>query len=133
MVDVVLVDDDELVRTTVKQILEKDGHQVRVAPNGDKALQLVADRQPALVITDVIMPEREGIETLLALKKKSPDLKIIVMSGGGRIGQVDYLKVASDLGADATLTKPFTAAQLRELLANLLGSGSSLPTCKEQR
>lgn len=129
MADVVLVDDDEFVRTTVRQILEKGGHQVRVAQNGDKALQLVRERQPAVVITDIIMPEREGIETLLALKKTKPDLKIIVMSGGGRIGRLDYLEVATSLGADATLMKPFTAAQLRMALAKVIGTGSKLQDC----
>ena len=120
MADVVLVDDDELVRATVKQFLERDGHQVRVALNGNQALHLIDDREPDLVITDIIMPEREGIETLLELKKTRPELKIVVMSGGGRIGRVDHLKVAASLGADATLVKPFTAAQLRTVLAQFV-------------
>src|SRR3546814_5634934 len=85
---------------------------------------MVAQRQPDLVIMDIIMPEREGIETLLALKKSNPALKVVVMSGGGRIGRLDHLKVAASLGADATLVKPFTAAKLKSILTELLSFAS---------
>lgn len=120
MAEILLVDDDKMVCETIKQRLEREGHRVRTASNGNEALELVAQRQPDLVITDVIMPEREGIETLLALKKSNPALKVVVMSGGGRIGRLDHLKVAERLGADATLVKPFTAAQLKSVLAIML-------------
>src|SRR3546814_6523630 len=116
MAEILLVDDDKMVCETIKQRLEHEGHGVRTASNGNEALEMVAQRQPDLVITDIIMPEREGIETLLALKKANPALKVVVMSGGGRIGRLDHLKVAARLGADATLVKPFTAAQLKSIL-----------------
>lgn len=120
MAQILLVDDDEMVCETIKQRLEREGHDVTTALNGNEALTKFAQTQPDLVITDVIMPEREGIETLLALKKANPAVKVVVMSGGGRIGRLDHLKIAARLGADATLVKPFTAAQLKSILAELL-------------
>jgi CheY-like chemotaxis protein len=120
MAEIVLVDDDKMVCDTIKHRLERDGHQVRVALNGNEALKLVEQQLPDLVITDVIMPDREGIETLLALKKIAPTVKVVVMSGGGRIGRLEHLKIASALGADGTLKKPFKTSELRSLLAELL-------------
>jgi YesN/AraC family two-component response regulator len=119
MVDILLVDDDPMVRDALKKRLERDGHLVRLAGNGNEAIHMVRETRPDLVITDVIMPEREGVETILELKKLHPDLKIIAMSGGGRMGRLDYLKLATNFGADATLTKPFTSMQLKLAVAGL--------------
>lgn len=119
MTNILLVDDDPMVCDAIRKRLERDGHSVRVAGNGNEALQMVDQSEPELVITDIIMPEREGIETLMEMKQRIPGIKVIAMSGGGRIGRTDHLKLAAHLGADATLIKPFTTAQLRTALADL--------------
>jgi DNA-binding NtrC family response regulator len=108
-----LVDDDEMVRNTLRTALRRAGHEVAVARNGREALRRV-ERDDAydLVITDILMPEMEGIETILALKRLDPGSKVIAISGGGRTGNVEFLKMAQRLGAVATLCKPFGVGQL---------------------
>jgi DNA-binding NtrC family response regulator len=108
-----LVDDDEMVRNTLRTVLRRAGHEVAVAQNGREALRRVEqDGAYDLVITDILMPEMEGIETILALKRRDPESKVIAISGGGRTGNVEFLKMAQRLGAVATLCKPFGVEQL---------------------
>ena len=88
-----------------------------MAANGDQALAQLKQRRFAAVVIDIIMPEREGIETILEMRKHWPETFIIAMSGGGRIGPEDFLKLALMVGADRTLKKPFTPTQLIYALA----------------
>ena len=122
MPQIMVVDDEELVRFTLRQALEKGGFDVVEAPNGKEALELQR-REPAdLVVTDILMPEKEGIETIRELKREYPDTKIIAISGGGRMDNVDFLNMSRHFGTDAVLPKPFDPRDLLKLAQQFLGS-----------
>jgi len=115
MATILLIDDDELVRITVRQILESAGHTVVEARNGDEGLRVIATMQPDLIITDIIMPEKEGIETILEIRRRNTNIRIVAMSGGGQAQAMDFLPLARKLGADQILRKPFGPAELLEV------------------
>ncbi len=121
MTKIVLIDDDEDVRRTLVRMLETAGYEVHEAADGSSGLELCLKVDPQLVITDILMPEKEGIETIMTLKRDRPDLKIIAISGGGRSGGVDFLDMARSLGADEALQKPFRRAELLDLMKRVLG------------
>lgn len=132
MARILLIDDEELVRDTIKLHLELDHHEVTVAANGREGLKLFRNAPFDLVITDLLMPEVEGIETLRELRKANPSVRVVAMTGGLRIPmginasvEPDYLKMAKALGATQTLHKPFTGEQLRSLIKDCLGDGGS--------
>jgi CheY-like chemotaxis protein len=104
---VLVIDDDETIRVLLRTILEREGYRVVDAPDGDKGLRQYQESPTDVVITDLIMPGKEGIETIRDLRKKFPHVKIIAVSGGGRIGPESYLKMAKGVGALRTLSKPF--------------------------
>jgi len=107
MADILIIEDDALLRQALARLLERHGYQVREAGNGIEGLKCMQERPARLVITDIIMPEMEGIETIRHLRRFYPHTKIIAMSGGGKVGPHLYLKIASELGAHETLPKPF--------------------------
>ncbi|HXR88538.1 MAG TPA: response regulator [Stellaceae bacterium] len=109
---ILIIDDDATVRYTLRRILLSAGYAVLDAPNGKKGVQLFQLEPADLVITDIIMPEQEGIETIIELKSREPQTRIIAISGGGRTGARDLLHMAERLGADAVLHKPFDTAEL---------------------
>lgn len=117
---VLVVDDDAGVRDVVRSMLESAGYQVVVAENGKEAMKLLETERADLILTDLVMPEQEGIETIKALRREYPNLKVIAMSGafGG-----DYLRIASYLGAHATLAKPIQMNTLLRLVAKTLSAG----------
>ena len=118
---VLLIDDDiELLRLMTAGF-RAAGADVEVAADGQAGLARFLARPAALVVTDIIMPNREGIETIVALKKANPAVKIIACSGGYRVGPQDFLDLASHVGADGTLAKPVRLAELLRLAARLLG------------
>lgn len=121
MAVILVVDDDPLIRSTLRMMLEIEGHEVIDAENGRRAEQIVARRRPDLMVTDILMPEQEGIETIISLRQAHKDLKILAISGGGRSRQMEFLRLAGKFGADATLEKPFDRstflAAIRPLLA----------------
>jgi len=115
MARILVVDDDALVRATIRLTLERAKHAVIEAGDGRSALAAVAaaGAEPVdLVVTDVIMPELDGIGLVTELRKSYPSLRIVAVSGGGRTGNLDYLRMAKALGAHAILPKPFTPEQL---------------------
>ena len=119
---ILLVDDDEAVRSVLRRGLVRAGYEVREAGEGGAALKLLASAPADLVINDLVMPGMEGIEFIMALRKTNPKLPVIAMSGGGRIGGPDnYLKIACACGAARILTKPFDLAQLVGLVQELIG------------
>jgi two-component system chemotaxis response regulator CheY len=107
MKSILVVDDDPLVGKAVQRMLDVDGWIVRLARDGRDALEKVAEQAPDLIVTDIVMPNMEGLEVILALRKSNPHLPIIAVSGGGILKDLDYLDFAGKLGARATLTKPF--------------------------
>lgn len=105
---VLLIDDEAMVRKIVRKMLEKGGHDVVDVENGRAGLELLEKSPFDLILTDIIMPEVEGIEVLTTITKRFPSSRVLAMSGGGRTGNIDFLQVAGNLGASATLQKPFT-------------------------
>jgi len=120
---ILVIEDDELLRTVIDSALQRAGHTVMAAPNGIEAVALLGLKGTLnLVITDVFMPEMDGFEVMKAIRTHDPAVKIMVISGGGRPPHPDFLNLATQLGADGALAKPFTVAQLRDKVASLLGS-----------
>lgn len=117
---ILVVDDDPLVRSSLQDFLSDAGYSVATASDGVEAAQRFKEAKPDLVVTDIIMPEKDGIETILDLRRRSPALRIIAISGGGRSRSTDFLTMAEKLGADATLAKPFDQGELIALVKRLL-------------
>ncbi len=118
---ILVVDDEEPIRTMLRKILEDSGYEVSEAPDGKVALWIYKVKHSDLIITDLIMPEKEGIETISELKRDYPEVKIIAISGGGRGGKGQYLDMAKKFGADNTLAKPFEKEELLKTVKDLLG------------
>lgn len=113
---ILLVDDDDLSRSTIHQMLERAGHQVTSTDRGSEALTLFAANPPDLVVTDLIMPDTDGLELIQALRKLAPQVKILAISGGGRVNANEYLNVARKFGALGVLAKPFSNQELRDAI-----------------
>ena len=122
MARILVIDDEELARFTVRKYLESAGYSVIEARDGDEGLALHDEDPCALVITDIIMPEKEGLETILALRRSDPDLPIIAISGGGREGYPGYLEAAQPFGANHTLAKPFSQDDLLGVVESCLSN-----------
>jgi len=122
MAHILLIDDDNLLRGLLRINLEEAGYTVTEARDGKEGLALQAQSPADLVLTDLIMPEKEGVETIIELRKKHPKVKIIAMSGGGRGSATDYLQTARKLGAARTLCKPFTDEELLAAIQEVLGA-----------
>ena len=117
---ILVIDDDPHLLNVVGGVLEDEGAQVSRANDGLEGLRTFAAEPPDLVVTDILMPNREGIETIVEMKRRHPGVKIVAMSGGARLGAENVLDLARQLGADATLSKPFASARLIETVAVLL-------------
>ena len=123
--EILLIEDDEAVREFIREVLLGAGYFVSAAGNGKEGLAAIkSDPDIGMVITDIVMPEKEGIETIIEIKQSWPQIKIIAISGGGRICAEDYLHIASELGADITLKKPFARHELLGAVAELAGHES---------
>ena len=125
MATILLVDDDDAVRSLLHKALVAAGHEVEDAANGDIALAAYRRRPADLVITDLVMPDKDGFETIIALRRINPAAKIIAISGGGRrlgLGQL-YLETAESIGAGRILAKPFTSAALLTVVSEVLAGG----------
>ena len=109
---ILLVDDDTEILKIYKQIFELNGFQILTVTNAEEALKIVDSYKVAVVITDIIMPEKDGIETILDLRRTNPGLKVIAISGGGRSTPDNYLQSAKLLGADRAIRKPFTNEEI---------------------
>jgi CheY-like chemotaxis protein len=120
MQKILVIDDDSLVRDTLVRILERKGYQVLSASDGRHGLEMFRREQPDLVITDIIMPEKEGLETIREIRSECCDAKIIAISGGARLGNMDYLEMAGKLGASEIIPKPFDPAELVRLVSRCL-------------
>ncbi|TCD48077.1 response regulator [Chlorobium sp. N1] len=111
--NILIIDDDAAVRKFISMTLTRENHTVHEADNGRTGLQALAEHpEIELMITDLIMPEKEGIETIMEARKSYPALKIVAISGGGKVGPENYLVLADALGANVTLKKPFSAQEL---------------------
>jgi CheY-like chemotaxis protein len=126
MARILLVEDDPLVRETLQRALAAAGHDLQVAVDGREALTLLEQSAYDLLITDIIMPDTDGIETIIHARRTHPAMPLIAISGGGRVGASDFLGAARKLGASATLAKPFRPTQLLEIVDRLL-AGPAAP------
>ena len=117
---ILVIDDDPAMRGSMRRILERDGHDVREAGDGAEGLRLFRAEPADVVVTDVLMPGKEGMGTIVELREEAPDVRILVVSGGGTMLGESTLSDAQALGADASLAKPFTVDQLRSAVAVLL-------------
>ena len=120
MASILLVDDDDLLLAMLSRTLTRAGHQVQVAFDGDRAIKLYRSRPADLVITDLVMPEKEGMELIRELKQFDPDAKIIAVTGAGGRSLQDYLKMAKALGAHSVLAKPFSESEILKAVGELL-------------
>ena len=121
MARILVIDDEPLVLKTVKAFLEHAGHHVVEACDGRTGVDLFAQESFDLVIADILMPGREGIETIAILRGLKPAAKILAMSGGGRTGSIEFLSFAAKDGAGATIKKPFSRSEFMEKVSSLLG------------
>lgn len=122
---ILLIDDDETIRVVLGLILERGGHTVTLAGDGRAGLRQLKDHEVDLVVTDIVMPETEGLELIQLIRATRPHLKIIVISGGGRMHEMNYLQTAQLLGADYALTKPFEGATLLAAVEAVLAGKTS--------
>ena len=120
MARILIIEDDDLVRSMLKATMEKEGHEVLEADDGIKGTRLYREKPADLVITDIVMPDKEGIETILELKRLSLGVKIIAISGGGRISPETYLELAGKFGAAYTFVKPVDRKELVAAVRDLL-------------
>ena len=107
-----LIEDDVSLRRMLAQILTRNGYTVSEARNGRVALQVLAETPIDIVVTDMIMPEMEGVETIRYLRREYPAIKIVAISGGGISSADSYLEIAKKMGVHRTLAKPFTPEEL---------------------
>jgi CheY-like chemotaxis protein len=123
MAKVLIVDDDELFRTMLTEMVSREGHQVAVAVDGNDALRQVGRSRPDVVITDILMPEKDGIELIMLLSQQEHKIPIIAMSGGRRAISPEFnLESARLMGVSSTLNKPFNREALRRAIQDAIGA-----------
>lgn len=116
MTRILVADDDQDVRAALRDALEVEGYEVEAVPNGERAMQAHEKRPADVLITDLFMPERDGLETVKYFRTRNPGMWIVAISGWKRAQRTDHLAVALDAGADVILRKPFTPGELLDKL-----------------
>jgi DNA-binding response OmpR family regulator len=122
---IILVEDDDALRKLLELMLIDAGYHVLTASNGREAMQIAEVRDIDLLITDLVMPEQEGVETIIRIRRKRPGLPIIAMSGAGDARAGTYLKIAGNLGANLLLAKPFEHVNLIRAIDGLLSASNA--------
>ena len=122
MAHVLIVDDDRQILKLLREVMEREGHGVMVAENGLSAGRLFRENAADLVITDLLMPHKEGLELIEELRSLSASVKIIAYTGGGHLQPDEYLKFARGLGADRVFPKPIPIQELRAAVSELLAA-----------
>ena len=122
MARILVIEDNKLARLTLRKTLERNGHEIVEATNGVEGIAMYRAQSFDLVITDIIMPEKEGIGTIIELKHSFPNVRVIAMSGGGRTRNLDFLQIAKQYGAQAVLAKPFSEDELIGAIEGVLVS-----------
>jgi len=125
MARILIIDDDDSIREMLRLGFERSGHDVSEASDGRSGLAANRSTAVDLVITDIVMPGMEGLETILEFRRHYPALKVIAMSGGGRGKAGDYLTIASKLGAHRVIAKPFSIGKIGTLVDELLQGTAS--------
>lgn len=119
MAVILIIDDDAQIRDLWADVLEQEGFDVRVAPSGVEGVEIAASEKVDVVVTDILMPDKDGIETLLEIKSARPQAKVLVVSGGGTMLTASYTGIAEKLGADASLQKPVEIRRFCSVVAQL--------------
>lgn len=120
MFNILIIDDEPNILLMLKKLLERNGYETELAINGVEGIEMFKKSKHDLVITDIIMPEKEGLETIREMKRIKSDLKIIAMSGGGKVSAESYLKIAKIFGASKLIAKPFTIKEMLLAVQELL-------------
>jgi DNA-binding NtrC family response regulator len=121
---ILVIDDEPALREILSQVLSSAGHRVIAAANGKEASRALTTSAFDVVVTDVIMPEKDGMQVISEVRKKYPEVRIIAMSGGGHVSRDQYLKIAKGLGAHAVLEKPFPNQTLLDTIERLAPTSS---------
>ncbi len=116
---ILVIDDEDLFRSGLKKVLELEGYAVVGARDGQQGLMCYREMKPDLILTDIVMPEKEGIETIMEIIADNPNQPVIAMSGGGLTHNADYLEYAKEFGARKILKKPFKFEELFEAIREL--------------
>ena len=122
MFNILIIEDDDLVQNMISSVLRKNGYQVSSASNGVEGVEKVRSGNPDLAITDILMPDKEGIQTIVEIKQMRPDIKIIAMSSGGQAKNMSFLNMAKKVGAEYVLQKPFKPSELINIINKLLNA-----------
>jgi DNA-binding NtrC family response regulator len=117
---ILVIDDDSAIREMLRELLTEQGYSVELAEDGEKAMELMQKDRFDLIITDIVMPEKDGISVIIHLMKQYPETKCLAMSGGGRISSKTYLNLADKLGASKTLEKPFELSEMLNAIVECL-------------
>ncbi len=120
MARILVIDDEDLVRYSIRMFLEAEGFEVDEAADGLDGLAKLGNAAYDLLITDIVMPRKEGMETILEVRKSNPDLKILAISGGGPAGSFNYVEMARQCGADLFIAKPFRDKEFLDAVRRLL-------------
>lgn len=131
MGSILIIDDEEDIRDALQMVLESVGHDVKVASNGNEAVELQRGEPADLIITDIIMPGKDGVDTIKEIRREFPGIRIIAISGGGGVQPTEYvpeaitttayLAAAKEAGADMAFTKPFERKELIQAVDDLFG------------
>lgn len=122
MATILVIDDDTQMRRMMNRVLSQAGHTVHEAANGRLGIDSFRTHHPSVVVTDILMPEQEGIETIRTIRREAEETRIIAVSGGGYSHNMLFLDMARQLGADLALAKPFRAAELLDAVTRLLAA-----------
>jgi CheY-like chemotaxis protein len=125
---ILVVDDEDAIREMLDLLLQRRGLQVVQARDGNEAVRLYKEQEFDLVITDLIMPEKEGIETILEIRAMKRPIRIIAISGGGRVDQSMHLHLAKSVGADRVVSKPFLPVDFLKVVDELLATPARIST-----
>ena len=117
---ILIIEDDDQTRRVLKIMLEREGYDVLEADDGLEGIKLFRENAVDLIITDIIMFEKDGVTTIMEVRKDSPNVRIIAISGGARVGPEVYLQLAKRVGADCALTKPIDRKELLNTISELL-------------
>lgn len=117
---ILVIEDESAVRAVLYEVLASAGYRVLEAADGKEGLRLFETQAPDLVVTDMLMPEKDGIETIVEIRRKAPNIGIVAVSGGGRARNLDFLDFSKTVGATEVLAKPFTREQLLDAVHRAL-------------
>lgn len=120
MSKILVIDDDEQMRDVLRQMLEVEGYEVAEAENGVQGCEVYKEFVPDLVIMDIIMPEKGGLETIIKLKQENPKVKIFAITGGGKVVKADFLGIAENIGAIRSFHKPIERNELVKAVKEVL-------------